>query len=310
MTRQPVETLATTAGNASSCWVCGSADTRRVRASTLPADVGANSVAITDANYGATAAIYRCESCGFLQCSDFADVLGFYEDMEDPKYESTAPARALQAGKLVDLLERFCPAPARLLDVGAGIGLLVREAERRGYSATGIEPSRWLADRARARGLDVHRGVLPHSNIGGPFDAVCLIDVIEHVPDPVGLLRAIRAKTAANARIVIVTPDVGSLMARVMGRKWWHFRVAHIGYFDRVTLARACREAGLRPVHMSRPRWYFNADYLWDRVMAYVPRSMRLNAPQLLARFTIPLNLGDSMLFVAEPVPSSHEPAR
>jgi SAM-dependent methyltransferase len=284
------------------CWVCGSAETILFRRSTIPDHVTSDAVAITDANYGATAAIFRCGRCGFLQCSDFANVLALYEDMEDPQYELTAEPRALQARKLVGVVENFCPAPARLLDVGAGIGLLLKEARKRMYSAVGIEPSRWLAAKARQSGLDVHRGVLPHPDVQGPFDAVCLIDVIEHVPDPVGLLRTIRAIMAPTGKIVIVTPDVNSVMARLMGRKWWHFRAAHIGYFDKITLARACHAAGLKPVHVSRPRWYFNADYLWDRAMAYLPQRARLKAPPMLARLILPLNLRDSILFVAEPV--------
>ena len=290
------------------CWVCGSAETTLFRGSTIPDKVTADAVAITDANYGATAAIFRCSHCGFLQCSDFADVLSLYEDMEDPEYELTAGPRTLQARKLVELMEKFCPVPARLLDVGAGIGLLLSEAEKRGYQAVGIEPSHWLAGKASKAGLDVHRGVLPHPDVRGPFDAVCLIDVIEHVPDPVGLLRTIRAVMAPAGKIVIVTPDVKSVMARLMGRKWWHFRAAHIGYFDQTTLEKACHAAGLKPVHMSRPRWYFNADYLWDRAMAYLPRRARLKAPQMLARLTVPLNLRNFILFVVEPFHSEMQP--
>ena len=295
--------------NCRRCWICGSAGLSLFRPSTVPRSITADAVTITDANYGTTAAIFRCEACNFLQCSDFGDVLSLYQDMEDPEYESTAGPRALQARKLVELMSAFRPAPARLLDVGAGIGLLVREAAAGGYAAVGIEPSRWLAGRARRAGLDVFCGVLPHREVSGPFDAVCLIDVIEHVPDPVGLLRSILAVMAPGGRLVIVTPDVKSFMARLLGRKWWHFRIAHIGYFDRATLAGACRAAGLEPVHVSRPRWYFNADYLWDRVMAYLPRRMRLKAPKILARLIVPLNLRDSILFVAELASADGRPA-
>ena len=293
------------------CWVCGSPRMALVRPSTVPGKITADAVAITDANYGMTGALFRCDSCGFLQCPEISDVLALYQDMEDPAYAQTAGPRALQARRLVRLVEQFRPAPGRLLDVGAGIGLLLDEAEKRGFSAVGVEPSRWLAARAGERGLEVHCGVLPHKDVAGPFDAVCLIDVIEHVSDPVGLLRTIRDVMAPDGKLVMVTPDVKSVMARLMGKNWWHFRAAHIGYFDKTTLERACHSAGLRPIYTSRPCWYFNADYLWDRVMAYLPRGLRLKAPSMLARLTVPLNLYDSILFVVEPACAGDEaPAR
>ena len=37
--------------------------------------------------------------------------------------------------------------------------------------------------------------------------------------------------------LVIVTPDIGSLAARIMGGRWWHYRVAHINFFNRRSLA-------------------------------------------------------------------------
>ncbi|MEI9425135.1 class I SAM-dependent methyltransferase [Mesorhizobium sp. Cs1299R1N1] len=292
---------------AASCWVCGSLRTKLFRPSTIAEKMTANAVAITDANYGITAAIFRCDSCGFLQCPDVSGVLELYQDMEDPGYALTAGPRALQARKLLEILEKFRPAPARLLDVGAGIGLLLDEAEKRGFYAVGMEPSRWLAGLGQERGLRLHCGVLPHGDVVGPFDAICLIDVIEHVPDPVDLLRTIRDVMAPDGKLVMVTPDVKSAMARLMGKNWWHFRAAHIGYFDRTTLERACHAAGLKPVHASRPCWYFNAGYLWDRVMAYLPRRWRLKAPSILMRLTVPLNLYDSILFVVEPIHGSDE---
>ena len=105
-----------------------------------------------------------------------------------------------------------------------------------GFAARGIEPSSPLQAIAAQRGLPVTHGVLPNSELPGPFDVVTLIDVIEHVPDPVDLVRRIKSVMAPNGIFVVVTPDVDSVAARLMGWKWWHFRAAHIGYFNRSTL--------------------------------------------------------------------------
>src|SRR5690606_19629035 len=121
----------------------------------------------------------------------------------------------------------------------------------------GVEPSERLAAAGRGRGLEVVTGTLPHAGLAGrKFDLVTVVDVIEHVTDPVALLRHAAAHLDAGGILAVVTPDLGSGTARLVGRRWWHFRAAHVGYFDRGTLARAASAAGLVERRRSRPRWY------------------------------------------------------
>ena len=150
------------------------------------------------------------------------------------------------------------------------------------------------------RGLPVHLGTVPNPSYEGPFDVITLVDVIEHVTAPVCLLRAARSALAPHGVVAVVTPDVRSLPARLLGWHWWHFRVAHVGYFDRTTLELAARRSGLVPAAFRRPTWFFSGDYLWDRAWRLLGLS-GLRAPAVLGRVTIPLNLRDSLLAVFRP---------
>lgn len=292
------------------CWVCKGASLELLKPSTLPTRVDAASFRITDAGYGAAAAIYGCRTCGFRQCADLTEVLSFYEDMSDSGYEATRDARALQAGRLVEVLIRHSkgtPGRRRLLDVGAGSGILLEAAAARGWQVEGVEPSRWLAQQATARGLRVHAGVLPHPDAAGPCDAVTVVDVIEHVPDPVGLMSEVRKVLHPDGVALVVTPDVQSVAARLMGWKWWHYRVAHIGYFDRHTLDRCMQAAGLECIGWARPSWYFTVAYLAERVMTYLPSALRFRPPAFLEGMVVPLNLFDSLLVIARPIPGAND---
>lgn len=281
------------------CRICAAPRLILVKPMTAGLTLSSAAFRITDANYGSTAAIYRCEACGFLQCPEVSDLLGFYETMEDEGYEDSAPARALQARMLLRGLSRHLARPEpRLLDIGAGSGILVEEAKAMGICAEGLEPSAWLQTRAAAKGLTVHRGVLPHPDARPPYDVVTLVDIIEHVMDPVELLRNARDMMAEDGIGLVVTPDVNSLAARLLGWKWWHYRVAHVGYFNQKTLNLALSQAGLRPLAVSRPWWYFPADYLAARIQRYLPPILRMPVPQSLSRVTIPLNLFDSLAVV------------
>jgi SAM-dependent methyltransferase len=198
---------------------------------------------------------------------------------------------------ILRVIREYRPA-GRLLDVGAASGILVEEALKMGYSAEGVEPSRVFCEEARTRGLPVHPGTLPQTGVRGPFDVITLIDVIEHVPDPVRLLRETRPLLADGGIGVAVTPDAGSLAARLMGSRWWHYRVAHLCYFTRRTLGMALDAAGLLPLHFQRAGWVFPADYLWERLGRYLPPRLRMRPWPIMSRVAVRLNLLDSFLVV------------
>jgi 2-polyprenyl-3-methyl-5-hydroxy-6-metoxy-1,4-benzoquinol methylase len=277
------------------CWICGSTQQKLIRKSTLDKPLSSNLFKITDAHYGQTGNIYQCVQCGFKQCNDLREVLTFYQSLDDEAYEENRVERAKQARRILQAITLPSP-PKRLLDIGAGSGILVEEAQKLGYKAEGIEPSKWLCDKAAERALSVHHGTLPHFDVKPPYDIVSLIDVIEHVPDPVDLLKKINQIMTDDGIGIIVTPDVNALAARLMGYRWWHYRIAHIGFFNRATLELALEKAGFRPLQVSRPWWYFSLSYLLERINVYLPRWFQIPLFRWTESIAIPLNLFDSLL--------------
>jgi SAM-dependent methyltransferase len=158
----------------------------------------------------------------------------------------------------------------------------------------GVEPSRALSEAARAQGLQVVTGTLEQLSAGERFDWVCAVDVLEHVLDPAQLLRSMDRFLAPGGRVLLVTPDLGSAVARLLGRRWWHFRVAHVGYFRRATLDRLVRQTGWEVEQVFRPAWWFPLGYVWERLGVYLPVLSRIRLPAGLARRTVALNLFDS----------------
>lgn len=285
------------AENTGSCWVCGAASWKFLKSSDVGPDLSSHQFAITDSAYGTTGALNQCRECGFIQSSDLHDVQGFYEQLEDPDYVAGHKERALQAQKLLKLVARVRPG-GRLVDIGAGSGILVEQALLQGYDATGVEPSTWLYEQGRSRSLPLHLGTFPHPDIPPGIDVVTLVDVIEHVSDPVGLLREIQEQLADDGVGLVVTPDVSSIAAKLLGKRWWHYRIAHIGYFNQQTLVRALRRAGLEPVQVGRPSWYFSLPYLAERIQAYLPFRIPVPKQSVFDQWTVPLNLRDSLFVI------------
>ncbi len=122
-------------------------------------------------------------------------------------------------------IDAYGPGPGgRVLDVGCGGGYLLEELARRGYTGVGIDLSPESVAIARARLLERGAGDSLDARVGsayeppqGPFDLVCLTDVLEHLEDPRGCLKALREQMAPGGLLVISTPNRRSLPG---ARRW------------------------------------------------------------------------------------------
>lgn len=282
------------------CWVCQSINLKLVKKSNVKGTLIGRSFAITDSNYGTTLALYQCQDCNFIQFDDSIDVLHYYQEFEDASYDAGHKSRSMQFQKILKTIHCYI-SKGRLLDIGAGNGLLVQRALQMGYFAEGIEPSQWLQQKAENEyNLPVYFGTFPNPKCLGPYDIITLIDVIEHVSQPLTLLKEIRKAITPNGILVLNTPDVDSLMARILKWKWWHFRVAHIGYFNKKNIALALEKSGFDIVKIHYPKWYFSGDYLFERIMKYLPKYLQRSAPRLLKNIILPLNLRDSIMLICK----------
>ena len=226
------------------------------------------------------------------------DVGKFYEDMTDKTYVETSTQRSIQMIRILKNLMAY-KSKGSLLDIGAGSGLLVEEGLKLGFDSEGIEPSQWLCELARKK-LNVHLGVLPHKGLKKEYDIVTLVDIIEHVSNPRGILEDVHKIMSNNGIGVIITPDVSSIMAKILGWNWWHYRMAHIGYFDKKTISNCLDLSGFKILKVSRPSWYFPLDYLIMRVNQYFPRYLKLPSLKIFSKVSFPLNLFDSLQIIFE----------
>ena len=271
-------------------------------AAALPVSPVSERYRITHSERQLVHAITRCLDCGLVTLPLSYAPTTSYEDAADPYYIEQAPQRIANAHRLLSLV----PKSGRLLEIGCACGFLLVAARERGFSVRGVEMSAWASQYARdTYGLEVHTGTLEAAAIPAEsIDVVVMADVIEHLFDPPATMREIRRILAPGGRVLLLTPDVGSVMARLVGPRWWGLLDDHYFYFSRSTLRRLLEQEGFAVERISAlgrvfplAHWAFKlAPYSRALEQAVSSALRALRADQL----QISINLGDQMACVAQ----------
>jgi len=99
----------------------------------------------------------------------------------------------------------------RALDVGCGAGLLCEPLARLGAEVTGIDAAPELIAAARAHaegsGLGIEYRAVGVEGVGGAYDLVTAMEVVEHVADPCAFVAALAARVAPGGLLVMSTPN-------------------------------------------------------------------------------------------------------
>lgn len=166
----------------------------------------------------------------------------------------------------------------RMLDVGCAAGFLLEIARERGWNVRGVELSKPAAEFANKR-LDnvVSNCPLPDAGFEDQsFDCVMMLDIIEHVSDPVALLREGARVLKPGGVLFLSAPNARSLSARLLGRRWFHYKRDHVVLLSGKTVLRALSLEDLDPVALGRNGKMVSLNYLFARVKTYVPILGRL----------------------------------
>lgn len=144
--------------------------------------------------------------------------------------------------------------PGKLLDVGCGNGIRLAQLRSLGWDVCGQELDPQAVSFARETlGLRVELGGL--EDIRFPeqfFDCVTLNHVIEHVHDPIRLLKECRRVLRTNGRLVVVTPNSRSFAHKHFGQFWRGLEPPrHIHLFSPKTLSTIAAKAGFTVTSLS-----------------------------------------------------------
>jgi SAM-dependent methyltransferase len=152
-----------------------------------------------------------------------------------------------------------------LVEIGCGTGRFLERIGASGWAGpiTGVEYSPDVAAQtAASTGYAVTAGTGEDAPLtDGPYGAIVLRHVIEHLRDPHVVLARLASLLHEDGVLYVATPDARALAAAVFGRRWWGYEVPrHLIVFSSPALRDSVSRAGLEVVS---ERWGFSPD-MWN----------------------------------------------
>ncbi len=238
--------------------------------------------------------LLRCPNCGavFLSPAPRPEVLSQLYRSGYPSYIPSLPSEGtlFRAAKSLCLLPyrlrfgceegTFPPfGQGRLLDVGCGVGDYLFMMRRLGWRCFGCDVSSQAVEQARRRIPDAALTCGSTEELSfapASFEAVTLWHTLEHLPDPLGSLQRIRKWLTPQGRLIVAVPNVASLEAKTLGKRWLEIDIpGHLFFFSTRTLRALLEKAGFRclrirpqvhPSTVSDAAGFFLDDLLGKRV--------------------------------------------
>jgi len=235
------------------CMLCGRNDMYLLYPSNTRLRPESSDFACTAESVGKHDDILQCRVCGMVSSRtplEDAEIIERYQDTVDPHYLEEESARRELFEHVLATMRGFYAHGRSLVEIGSHVGLFLDSAAKAGWDVRGIEPSRWAVEEGQRRfGVDLTQGVAEEFTAPpGSVDAVVMLDVLEHLVDPLSVLGRLHPVLSDEGLMVLSTVDVTSLHARMRRAEWPWFIFPHLHYYTPQTLHSTLASAGYRMV--------------------------------------------------------------
>ena len=191
-------------------------------------------------------------------------------------YTDMALGRMPKFQATIELLKRYVPTPARLMDIGAATGEFADIARRNGYDVSGIELSEYAAAQAKKRfHFDFFVGPLEAYPNTAPFDVIHLSHVLEHLVDVHASIEKMNSMLSDKGVIYIEVPFGWNLAERfrqALGRvtPFTVWSIHHRSMFQPKTLRAFFAKHGFKCCHLTvAPRNRYPSNSLASRTKEF-----------------------------------------
>ena len=158
-----------------------------------------------------------------------------------------------------------------------------------GVKAEGVEPESGPAKTAAESGLKVTRGFLKDIHLPGEsFNVITLFEVLEHLKDPLSLMRECNRILKSGGIVIIRTGNCASWTTGYMKGRWEYFHISkhggHVSFFNPLSIEHLAERSGFKIEKMITyaVRFYERGDVSYPIYRIAKIFSELLNAPSSL----------------------------
>jgi SAM-dependent methyltransferase len=195
--------------------------------------------------------VVQCPDCGLCFTNPRpspASIGQFYPDVYRPHRTPSLQRRPWWRGRK-ERQSLPLHGHGRLLDFGCGGGSYLQRLHAQGWQVTGVDVCLSAVQSiCSSLGLRAVHGTLPHPEFGpASFDVITMWHSLEHVHDPLTVLRESHRVLAPGGRLLVAVPNIDSLPFRWFGPAWYALDLPrHLTHFTPRTLELILRKAGFR----------------------------------------------------------------
>jgi len=197
--------------------------------------------------------IYRCPRCKLQMRATDASPHRFYTEeyytgkAEYAYVDERSQRRFFEAvwDARLKTIKKHVPPPADFLDVGCAFGGFALCAGKHGYRPRGLDISPYAVKEANQGGLDARVGELCDLYTSKErYDVVTLIEVIEHIADPIRAFETLSRIVRPGGLLVLQTANFDGLQAKRAGSKYHYYLPGHLYYYSKSNLRTILKRYG------------------------------------------------------------------
>ena len=197
--------------------------------------------------------IVRCSSCGLIYVNSDLPHQIPYDSNYHVFLEEDDTCKKNLANKILREIGRYKNS-GRLLEIGPGRGLFLKEARDEGWEVVGLEASKFAASKIKESiQIEVKVGKISEQGFSErSFDVIAMHEVIEHLQDPSGTLKETGRFIKKDGVMSITTPNANTPNFRLRGSSVRYILPEeHYYYFTPGTLKMLLEKAGFSILSMN-----------------------------------------------------------